>query len=88
MASTNPTAAANAQGMWDKMPDYMKYAAVTQGVGSLGSLAGGYFQGASADDQLEFQKLVNSQAQNQLQYQNKNNAYSPSLTFNKGLLTR
>ena len=88
MASTNPTAAANAQGMWDKMPDYMKYAAVTQGVGSLGSLAGGYFQGASADDQLEFQKLVNAQSQAQVQRTNVNNSYSPRLSFNRGLLTR
>lgn len=82
--------ATNAQNMWDKMPEYMKYAAVTQGVGSLGSLAGGYFQGASANDQLEFQKLVNQQAQNQLQYTNKNSAYKPSLSFQPtpGLISR
>lgn len=83
-------AAARAKGMFDAMPEWMKYAAITQGIGSLGSLAGGYMQGATAQDQLEFQKLVNQQGQNQVQRLNTQNAYAPRLTFNQpaGIISR
>lgn len=81
--------ATKAKSMWDGMPDYVKYAAVTQGIGAIGSMAGGYMQGATANDQLELQKLINQQAQNQLQYQNANNAFAPKISFNApGILNR
>lgn len=84
-----PTTAA---GLWASMPDYMKYAAMTTGMQGVTGLASGYYQGLSAEEQLNFQKLMNQQNQNQVQYLNKNNAYAPLVTFGQkpttGLINR
>ena len=45
-------------------------------------LAGGWFQGLSAEERLEFDKLVNAQRQAQVDLQNRNAAYAPRLRFN------
>lgn len=71
-----------AEGLWSSMPDYMKYAAITTGTQGLSGLASGYYQGLSAEEKLNFEKLVNQQNQNQVQYLNKNNAYAPLVKFN------
>jgi hypothetical protein len=44
---------------------------------------GGLFAGLSAQKQLELQQLINDQNQQQIQYRNKNNAYSPLVKFKK-----
>lgn len=69
------------QGLFDSMPDWMKYSAMTTGAQGLSGLASGYYQGLSAEEQLNFQKLVNQQNQNQVQYLNKNNSYAPTVKF-------
>lgn len=71
----------DAASLWSSMPDWMKYSAMTTGAQGLTGLASGYYQGLSAEEQLNFQKLVNSQNQNQVQYLNKNNAYAPLVKF-------
>lgn len=76
-----PTAAPKAPGLLSSMPEWAKYAALTSGAQGLTGLAAGYFQGLSADDQLEFQKLMNQQNQQQQQYQNQNNDYRNILSF-------
>lgn len=73
----------NAKGLWDSMPDYMKYATVTGGIASLSGVMGGFFNGLSAEEQLNFEKMVNQQRENQVQYQNKNNQYSPLVKFSR-----
>lgn len=69
------------QGLFDSMPDWMKYSAMTTGAQGLTGLASGYYQGLSAEEQLNFQKLVNQQNQNQVQHLNQNNAYAPLVKF-------
>lgn len=71
------------KGLWDSMPDYMKYATVTGGVATLPGVMGGLFKGLSAEEQLNFEKMVNQQRENQVQYQNKNNQYSPLVKFSR-----
>jgi len=75
------TEAPKAPGLLASMPEWAKYAAMTSGAQGLTGLAAGYFQGLSAEDQLEFQKLVNQQNQAQQQYQNQNNQYSNVISF-------
>lgn len=76
-------AAANAAKTWADMPDWMKYSAMTAGLQGIAGMAGGYFQGKSAEEQLELEKLINAQRQGQVQYLNKNNQYAPRLEFNR-----
>jgi hypothetical protein len=70
-----------APGLLAGVPDWAKYAAMTSGAQGLTGLASGYFQGLSAEEQLEFQKMVNAQREAQVQLQNRNNAYAPVVTF-------
>lgn len=82
--------AGGAGGILDSTPDWMKYSAVTAGLQGLTGAAGGYFQGQSAEEQLALEKLKNSQDQAQRELINRNNSYSPRLTFNQqpGLINR
>jgi hypothetical protein len=63
------------------MPDWMKYAGMTTAGQGISGAAAGWFQGASAEEKLNFEKLVNEQNRAQIAYQNKNNQYAPLLTF-------
>lgn len=72
---------AKAPGLLASMPEWAKYAALTSGAQGLTGLAAGYFNGLSAEEQLEFQKLVNQQNQNQQTYTNNNNKYAPTIAF-------
>lgn len=63
------------------VPDWVKFSAMTTGAQGLSGAAAGWYQGASAEQRLEFDKLINQQRQNQVQYQNQNNAYAPLLQF-------
>jgi hypothetical protein len=63
------------------LPDWVKYAAMTSGGQALSGALGGWFQGASLEEQIEFQRLQNSQREAQVQLLNKNNAYAPSIRF-------
>jgi hypothetical protein len=67
--------------MLDSMPDWMKYAGITTAAQGLSGMAGGYFQGQSAEEQLAQQQLQNDRAYNQMQYLNSNNQYAPKLNF-------
>lgn len=67
---------------WDKLPDYAKYSLLTTGGRGVAGMAQGYYEGLSAEQRLEFDKLVNTQRENQVQRLNTNNAYSPLLKFN------
>jgi hypothetical protein len=81
---------AKTPGILESTPDWMKYSAATAGLQGLSGMAGGYFQGQSAEEQLALQKLKNEQEQAQIQRINQNNSYSPRLTFNQsnGLINR
>ena len=75
-------AASKAKNAWDDMPDYLKYSMLTTGGQGVAGLASGYFAGASAEEKLEFDKLVNQQRQDQVNLQNKNASYVPRVRFN------
>lgn len=76
-------APSTAADLWGKLPDWAKYSAVTSGIQGLTGLAAGYYQGLSAEERLNFDKMIEQNKQNQIQYLNKNNAYAPKVTFNK-----
>lgn len=73
-----------AKGWFESLSPGAQTALVTGGfVGGqmvLGSLQG-MFAGVSAQKKLDLEKLINQQAQNQIQYRNRNNQYAPLLTF-------
>ena len=73
------------QSWWAAQPAAVKAALVGGGLFAGGQLAtgamGGYFQGLSAQKKLELEQLINQQRQNQVQYLNKNNQYTPLLKF-------
>lgn len=82
-------------GWWSNLDPSMKAAMAITGGQAASGAAGGIFQGLSASQQLELQKLINSQQYNQMQYLNSNNRYSPRISFTpvasqampKGLIT-
>ena len=79
-SGANPAAT---PGLFDKIPDWVKFSAMTTGAqGVTGALAG-WYQGASAEQRLEFDKLQNQQRQNQIDYLNRNNQYAPLLQFRR-----
>lgn len=66
-----------------RIPDWAKaQLAISVGQGAAG-LAGGYFQGLSAEERLELEKLINSQNQAQRELYNRNNAYAPKISFSR-----
>lgn len=67
-----------------KLPDWIKYSAMTAGMQGISGAAAGWYQGASAEERLEFDKLMNAQRQGQVEYLNRNNAYAPLLQFTGG----
>ena len=68
---------------WAGVPDYMKaQMLLTAGQGAAG-LASGWMTGLSAEQRLEFDKMVNEQNQQQRQLINSNNRYAPLISFNK-----
>ena len=69
------------QGFWGKMPDWAKYAALTSGAQGLTGLAGGYFQGLTAEEQLDLQKWIAQQNQTNINTTFQRGAYAPLLTF-------
>lgn len=64
------------------MPDWMKYSMATTGLQGVTGLAGGYFQGKSAEEQLEQQKLIAQREENQRQLLNRQGNQIPSFRFN------
>lgn len=90
MATTAKLAAGGAQaggggGLVDtlsSMPDWMKYSMATTGLQGVTGLAGGYFQGKSAEEQLELQKLQAQREQDQRQLLNRQGNQIPSFRFN------
>jgi hypothetical protein len=77
-------AKAGAPGFWASLSPGAQMAMMTGGmaVAQMGTGAmSGMFAGASAQQKLDLERLINSQAQAQLQYRNKNNQYAPLLTF-------
>ena len=71
-------------GVASTIPDWVKLAGMTTGGQGLSGAAAGWFQGASAEQRIEFEKLINEQNRNQINYQNKNNQYAPLLSFAGG----
>lgn len=65
------------------MPEWAKYAGLTTAGQGVSGLASGYFAGTSAEANMEQQKLVNQQQQNQLQLLNKQGSYAPLIRFNQ-----
>lgn len=65
------------------IPDWVKYSGMNTAGQGLSGAASGWYAGASAEQKLEFDKLMNEQRQNQVQYLNKNNTYAPLLSFAK-----
>lgn len=65
------------------MPEWAKYAAMTSAGQGVSGLASGYFTGASAEENLEQQKLINQQQQNQLQLLNRQGSYAPMIQFRR-----
>ena len=63
------------------IPDWVKYSGMNTAGQCLSGAASGWYAGASAEQKLEFDKLMNEQRQNQVQYLNKNNTYAPLLSF-------
>lgn len=62
--------------------------ALTGGQAAAG-LAGGWFQGQSAEERLNLDKQINEQNQAQRELVNRNNAYAPTLQFQKpGLIAQ
>lgn len=64
------------------MPDWMKYSMMTTGAQGITGLAGGYFQGQSAEAQLEQQKLIAQREENQRQLLNQQANQVPRFRFN------
>jgi hypothetical protein len=59
----------------------MKTMAMMTGAQALSGLAGGYFAGVSAEEQLEFQKLMNQQKYAQAQEVLERGRYAPRVAF-------
>lgn len=68
---------------WESLPPSMQSAIALSGGQTLAGAAGGLFQGMSASDKLEFEKLMNQQNENQRQLLNKNNSYAPRIGFQR-----
>lgn len=66
------------------LPDWIKMSALTTGAQGLSGAAAGWYQGASAEEKLEFDRLQAQRAQNQVDLLNRNNAYAPILQFRGG----
>lgn len=66
---------------FSNMPDWMKYSMMTTGAQGITGLAGGYFQGKSAEEQLKQQQLVAQREENQRQLLNSQANQVPSLRF-------
>lgn len=64
------------------MPDWMKYSMATTGMQGVTGLAGGYFQGQSAEEQLAQQKLIAQREENQRQLLNRQGNQIPTFRFN------
>lgn len=64
------------------MPDWMKYSMMTTGAQGITGSAGGYFQGKSAEEQLEQQKLIAQREENQRQLLNQQANQIPRFRFN------
>ena len=73
-------------GWWASQSPQVKAAIIGSGVFVGGQMVtgamGGMFAGVSAEKKLQLESLINQQRQTQIQYQNKNNSYAPSLKFN------
>lgn len=66
---------------FSNMPDWMKYSLMTTGAQGVTGLAGGYFQGQSAEEQLAQQKLVAQRDEDQRQLLNRQANQIPSFRF-------
>ncbi len=74
-------AAIKAKSMLDGMPDWMKMSMMTTAGQGLSGMLSGYMAGTSAEEQLEFQKLVNAQRQGQVDLMNQRTSYAPLVSF-------
>jgi hypothetical protein len=83
----NPT---GGLGDWfTRQPDWIKATVAMQGLNAVGGGLGGILTGKTLGDRLDFDKQVAQWKQNQVEYQNKNNAYAPRVVFPKpGLMNR
>lgn len=72
------------------MPDWMKYSAITTAGQGVAGMMGGMFQGEAAEKQVELEQQKMQQDEAQRQLINRNNAYSPRVTYNSrnGLINR
>lgn len=73
-----------AQGFFASLSPGAQTALITGGFIGAQTVAGGLqgmFAGASAEQKLELEKLINEQYQTQIQYKNKNNSYAPLVAF-------
>jgi len=77
-----PTGGGGLIGAMSNMPDWMKYSMMTTGAQGITGLAGGYFQGQSAEAQLEQQKLIAQREENQRQLLNQQANQVPRFRFN------
>lgn len=66
---------------FSSMPDWMKYSLMTTGAQGITGLAGGYFQGKSAEEQLAQQKLLADRDEAQRQLLNRQGNEIPSFRF-------
>ncbi len=76
-----------AKGLWEGLPDWAKTSLIASGVQGIGSIGGGvlsgHFAGLSAEQRLEFEKLINEQNQQQRALYNTRGGYSPLVTFGR-----
>lgn len=73
-----------AKGFWASLSPGAQTALITAGMVGGQTITGGMaglFAGASAQQKLELEQLINAQYQQQIQYKNRNNSYAPLLTF-------
>jgi hypothetical protein len=72
-----------------RQPDWIKATVAMQGLNAVGGGLGGILTGKNMGERLDFDKQVAQWRQNQVEYQNKNNAYAPRVVFPRpGLMNR
>lgn len=70
------------------MPDWAKYSMASTAAQGVSGMASGYFQGASAEEQLAQQQVLADREQRQRELLNKQGSYAPLITFRDGGLAQ
>jgi hypothetical protein len=65
------------------IPDWSKPALLTTAAQGISGLASGYFTGQSAEEKLEYERLVNEQNERQRQLLNRQGSYAPLVEFSR-----